>query len=177
MKKIEREKKTVLFNRLPESYGNSIERCKSILVLTKSALLLSVSKPQNHNKNTERSDMQPAQRLLSCLFCLLSERRESHREGGRERGWETAENPKYFKKTVCIPAYWKDKQGVTLLWWNKRRVFNSEERGMLVLQISDPCPAAKPKQIPFQTAHLQSSSLSPLLSQLKALDIFGEGFG
>lgn len=59
-----------------------------------------------------------------------------------------------------------------MLRWNKRHVFNSEERGMLVLQISDPCPAAKPKQIPFQTAHLHSSSLSPLLSKLKTLDIF-----
>lgn len=61
------------------------ELCKSILVLTKSVFLLSGSKPQNHNKNTERFNMQPAQRLLSCLFCLLSERRESHRETERER--------------------------------------------------------------------------------------------
>lgn len=44
--------------------------------------------------------------------------------------------------------------------------------GMLVLQISDPCLAAKPKQIPFQAAHLRGSSLSPLLSRLKARDIW-----
>lgn len=44
--------------------------------------------------------------------------------------------------------------------------------GMLVLQISDPCLAAKPKQIPFQAAHLCGSSLSPLLSRLKARDIW-----
>ncbi len=44
---------------------------------------------------------------------------------------------------------------------------------MLVLQISDPCLAAKPKQIPFQAAHLHCSSLSPVLSRLKAHDIWG----
>lgn len=150
--------KSGLFNRLPGLWKQYW--VKVFQVLTKSAWLLSVSKPQNHNKNTERSNAQPAQRLLSCLFCLLSGRRESHREGGRggerERAWI------FKKKTAFIPVNWKDKQGVTLLWRNKRQVLNSEERVMLVLKISDPCPAANPKQIPFQAAHLVfiSSSIS-----------------
>ena len=40
-------------------------------------------------------------------------------------------------------------------------------------KISDPCPSAKPKQIPFQTAHLHGPSLSAPLSRPRALDIRG----
>ena len=130
------------------------------LFLTQSVSLLSVSKSQNHNRNTRVIDTQPVQRLLSCLFCLLSER-----ERARERWGANAEKILLFQLI--------EKTNKELHCCSGTRVFNSAERGMLVQQISDPCAAAKPKQIPFQTAHLHGSSLSPLLSQLKAFDIWG----
>lgn len=118
--------------------------------------------------------MQPAQRLLSCLFCLLSQGRESHRERERERGGERGD--------CCKPHVWKTIFYSSISKRQTRTHFVAlkpetglltvKKGGMLVLQISDPCLAAKPKQIPFQAAHLRGSSLSPLLSRLKARDIW-----
>lgn len=146
-----------------QSYGNRFEQCKSIHVLTKSVLLLSVSKPQNHNKNTDRSNMQPAQSLLSCLFCLLSERRESHTERG---GGGLLQIPNIKKRLFLFQNILKrqPRTNCVVVELEASLFFNSKERVMLVWQISDPCPAANPKQIPFQAAHLHGSSLSPLLS-------------
>lgn len=85
--------------------------------LTKSVLLLSASKPQNHNKNIEQSDMQPAQRLLSCLFCLLSGRRESRREGERER--QRAADPTHKNTDFLFQHI--EKTNKELLCWGKTR--------------------------------------------------------
>lgn len=64
--------------------------------------------------------MKPAQRLLGCLFCLLSEIEEVTGEKGREMG----SNPSL--KTVLCSV--KDKGAILLL-----QIFHSEERCMLVL--------------------------------------------
>lgn len=69
---------------------------------------------------TQQLKMKPAQRLLGCLFCLLSEIEEVMGEKGRETG----SNPS--PKTVLCSA--KDKGAILFL-----QIFHSEERCMLVL--------------------------------------------
>ena len=75
-------------------------------------------------------------------------------------------------KKMFILSYWEDK-GVIWLRCSYIKVFHSEVRGMLVLQISHPCVPAKTKQIPNQGLHC--SSLSCLLSQRRIWthDIWG----
>lgn len=117
--------------------------------------------------------MQPAQRLLSCLFCLLSQGRESHRERERERREGEDCCKSHVWKTIFYSSISKRQTRTHFVALKPETgLLTVKKGGMLVLQISDPCLAAKPKQIPFQAAHLRGSSLSPLLSRLKARDIW-----
>lgn len=169
MKNVHGKRKSSLSNRLPVLWKQYWVAHKYSCLDQISLAFISFQASKSQQKH--RMIQHAAGGALVKLFILsaVKEKRKSHRE--RRRLLQILHIKNFF--LFLIPAHWKDKQGVTLLRWNTRQVFNSEETGMLVLQISDPCPSAKPKQIPFQTAHLHGSSLSLLLSQLKALEIWG----